>query len=79
MSKSPRAGRGRGIADDANTGGRDKISRFFSIAEVAELLSVSTRTVRRWIEKKLLASHVVGAIVRIGEGDLQAFLASHRR
>ena len=52
--------------------------KFFTIAEVAELLHVATRTVRRWIEADDLIVHRVGGVVRIGEGDLRAFLALHR-
>src|SRR5262245_20891806 len=44
-----RAARGRGH--------RDNDIRFFTIAEVAEHLSVATRTVRRWIEAGHLVAH----------------------
>ena len=53
-------------------------SKFFTIAEVAECLNFSTRTVRRWIERGELVSHRFGAAVRIAETDLRAFLAQHR-
>ena len=56
---------------------RERI-RFFTVAEVAEHLSVSTRTIRRWIESCELVAHRFGRAVRIGEGDLRAFLATHR-
>jgi excisionase family DNA binding protein len=52
--------------------------RFFTVAEVAERLHVSTRTVRRWIENLELATHRFGRAVRIAESDLRAFLAIHR-
>ena len=51
---------------------------FFTIAEVAETLSVSTRTVRRWIDAGDLVVHRLNTIVRIAEPDLRAFLALHR-
>jgi excisionase family DNA binding protein len=51
---------------------------FFTIAEVAESLSVSTRTVRIWINAGDLVVHRVNTIVRIAEPDLRAFLALHR-
>jgi excisionase family DNA binding protein len=51
---------------------------FFTIAEVAERVNVATRTVRRWIEKKLLVSHRINGLVRISEADFRAFLAAHR-
>jgi excisionase family DNA binding protein len=51
---------------------------FFTVAEVAEQLNVCTRTVRRWIERKLLARHLFGTAVRVSEADLKAFIAQHR-
>jgi len=58
--------------------GRHGHIHFLTIAEVAESLNVSTRTVRRWIDAGDLVVHRVGAIVRIAEPDLRAFLALHR-
>ena len=52
--------------------------RFFTVAEVAERLHVSTRTVRRWIENLELVTHRFGRAVRIAESDFKAFLAIHR-
>ncbi len=57
---------------------RDNQIKFFTIAEVAERLNVATRTVRRWIKADDLVVHRVGGVVRVGEGDLRAFLALHR-
>jgi excisionase family DNA binding protein len=57
---------------------RDKEIRFFTIAEVAERLCVSTRTVRRWIEAGDPVAHRISGVIRIAEGDLRAFLALHR-
>lgn len=68
-----RHGHGRG-----SSRGRPRENRFFSIADVAEQLDVSTRTVRRWIERKKLVAHYFGAVVRIAESDLKAFLERHR-
>jgi excisionase family DNA binding protein len=51
---------------------------FFTVTEVAELLEVSPRTVRRWIEQKELVSHKFRAARRIAKGDLRAFIARHR-
>jgi excisionase family DNA binding protein len=56
---------------------RDRI-KFFTIAEVAEMLRVATRTVRRRIASGELTAHRFGGAVRIAEGDLRAFLALHR-
>jgi excisionase family DNA binding protein len=52
--------------------------RFFTVAEAAEAVDVSTRTVRRWIKSGELAAHYFGAVVRIAESDLKAFIARHR-
>ncbi len=54
------------------------IGKFYCIDEVAELLDVSTRTVRRSIERKGLIAHKIGRAVRIAEPDLKAFIARHR-
>ena len=53
--------------------------RFFAVADVAELLKVSARTVRRWIERGDLHGHQIGRQYRIAEEDLRAFLATSRR
>ena len=55
-----------------------EICKFFTIADVAEITGVATRTVRRWIERGELVVHRFGAAVRITEADLKVFLALHR-
>jgi excisionase family DNA binding protein len=60
-----------------NSGGA-KSQKFFTVLQIAEMLDVSTRTVRRWIESEALAVHRFGGVVRVAEADLKAFLASHR-
>jgi excisionase family DNA binding protein len=52
--------------------------RFFSIADVAEWLGVSARTVRRWIKTGVLVAHRIRGVVRIAEHDLRQFLEAHR-
>jgi excisionase family DNA binding protein len=52
--------------------------QFFTIAEVAACVDVSTRTVRRWIKSGELIAHYFGGAVRIAESDFRAFLAMHR-
>jgi excisionase family DNA binding protein len=49
-----------------------------TIAETAELLSVSVRTVRRLIESGALPVHRIGRAVRISDADIAAFLAANR-
>jgi excisionase family DNA binding protein len=52
--------------------------KFFTIADVADFLGVSVRTVRRWIKSGALVAHHFGTAVRIAESDLKAFIARHR-
>jgi excisionase family DNA binding protein len=52
--------------------------RFFTVDEVAEFLSLSTRTVRRVIDEHQLPAHRFGRAVRISEDDLRIFIATHR-
>jgi excisionase family DNA binding protein len=49
---------------------------FYTVAQIAEYLSVSKRTVRRWIEKRKLRAHRPGRLVRIPRSKLDAFLAA---
>jgi excisionase family DNA binding protein len=51
---------------------------FYTVNEVADMLAVSSRTVRRWITIGQLVTHVFGGAVRIAETDLKAFIATHR-
>ena len=63
---------------DTRPHGNDQI-KFFTIADVAERLGVSTRTVRRSIDRNELVAHQFGRAVRIAESDTKAFIAKHRR
>ena len=58
---------------------RNALPKFFTVAQVAELLTVSGKTVRRWIDRGLLAKHEFGSAVRISEIDLRTFIAMHRK
>jgi excisionase family DNA binding protein len=51
---------------------------FYTVNEVADMLSVSGRTVRRWIKDGKLVAHTFGGAVRIAETDLKVFTATHR-
>ena len=64
--------------DPATAGNPREQMRFFTVAEVAESIGVSVRTVRRWIKRGELVAHHFGAVVRIAESDLKAFIARHR-
>ncbi|THD71888.1 MAG: DNA-binding protein [Bradyrhizobium sp.] len=52
--------------------------KFFTIAEVAEIVEVATRTVRRWIKSGDLVAYRFRGLVRIGAADLNEFLEAHR-
>ena len=54
------------------------LTKFHTIEAVAEALDVSTRTVRRWIDRRKLIEHRFGRAVRISDADLRAFIALHR-
>ena len=43
--------------------------RFFTISDIANCLDVSSRTVRRWIDDKLLVARRIKGVVRISEAD----------
>lgn len=55
-----------------------KSVRFYTVSEVADMLSVSPRSVCRWISEGELSVHKLGRSVRISHPDLMAFLATHR-
>jgi excisionase family DNA binding protein len=50
------------------------ITRFYTIAQVADLLVVSTRSVRRWVARGELLAHKFGRQIRISELNLRAFV-----
>lgn len=53
-------------------------AKLFTVEEIAECVGVCERTVRRWIEKRLLAAHRFSGVVRVSEADFKSFLAAHR-
>jgi excisionase family DNA binding protein len=52
--------------------------RFLAVCDVADLLKVSTKTVRRWIERGHLHVHKIGRQHRVSEEDLNIFLNNTR-
>ena len=53
-------------------------TKFHTIEQIADCMESSTRSVRRWIDEGLLVAHRINGLVRISDGDFQAFLAAHR-
>lgn len=56
-----------------------RLPRMLSPADVAALLQVSTKTVRRWIEAGELRVYTLGRQLRVSEDDLSAFVKSKRK
>ena len=50
----------------------------YTVAEVADLLKVSIKTLRRWIDADELVAHRFGRQLRITESDLAAFIRQRR-
>jgi excisionase family DNA binding protein len=51
---------------------------FHTVKDVARRWNVSTKTVRRLIERKKIAIHHIGEQIRISHEDLLAFEGRHR-
>jgi len=56
----------------------NSIQPLLTIAQTAEHLQVSTKSVRRWIESGELVAHRIGRQLRISSSDLQAFVRMRR-
>jgi len=56
----------------------EPLTKFYTVAQVADALGVSVRTVRRRIKSGDLVAHHFGTAVRIAEADLKAFIARKR-
>ena len=55
------------------------VPRMFTVADVAECLALSIKTVRRAIAARELHVHVIGRQHRVAEEDLIAFIARRRK
>jgi len=53
------------VGTNSGRNARMWMPHFFTIVDVANFLDVSTRTVRRWIRRKLLVAHHINGVVRI--------------
>ena len=54
-------------------------TRVLSIQAVAQQLDVSTKTVRRWVDRGELPHHRLGRAIKITQPDLSVFMAMRRR
>ena len=54
------------------------VPTLYTLVEVAQLLKVSTKTVRRWIDTGELIAHRFGRQFRITESDLLTFIQQRR-
>ena len=52
--------------------------QFYTVAQIGEILDVSQRTVRRWIDSGELIAHRLGRNLRISGGDFDTFLIRRR-
>lgn len=59
--------------------GNPPLPRLFTVAQIADLLGVSTKTVRRRIVEGKLLAHRVGRQVRISEDDYRNYVANGRK
>jgi excisionase family DNA binding protein len=57
---------------------RRPVPQLRTIDETAAILSVSPRSVRRYVAAALLPAHRFGRLVRISDDDIAAFLAANR-
>lgn len=63
----------------SSQGARRASPRFLSIADVAERLDLSTKTIRRWIAAGELPVHRLGRQFRVSEDALELFLHRHKQ
>ena len=56
-----------------------RLPRLLAVTDVAQRLQVSSKTARRWIERRDLRTHRLGRQLRVPEEDLVAFLSQRRK
>jgi excisionase family DNA binding protein len=56
-----------------------RLPRLLTIDEAAEVLSLSTKTIRRRIDAGEIPVHRPGRVIRIAENDLIAYIAQTRK
>jgi len=58
---------------------QNPIPRFYTVEQVAERLGVTGKSIRRWIDQRVLHFHKFQGRLRISEEDLLAYVSSCRR
>jgi excisionase family DNA binding protein len=58
--------------------GRKKLEPLYTVPQAAEILNVSEKTVRRYVERRLLRAVKIGGLVRIDPADLEDLIRDHR-
>ena len=53
-------------------------AKYYTLAEIADRLQVSWRTVHRWIKRGELPAHKLGSDWRVAEEDMRKFLEERR-
>ena len=71
--------RGNGAGADTMTDAAPRLPDFLTIDEIAQRLKVSTKTVRRWIDRGELRVYRLGGQIRVSEEDLFLFMNKHYR
>jgi excisionase family DNA binding protein len=56
----------------------DPPQRLLTIKDAADILRVSDKSVRRWIDAGDLVAHRIGRQWRVSQGDLEAFIKLRR-
>lgn len=72
----PGAGAARGKWRDGDD--MKKPEQLYTVAQAAEILNTSEKTVRRLINKQELRAIRIGGLVRIDPLDIQDFIRNHR-
>src|SRR5271169_3168607 len=55
-----------------------KIQKHYSLREFAALCHISIDAARRLLDRRQVAFHKIGSLIRIAESDLEAFMARTR-
>lgn len=60
-------------------GSEAEMPKMFSVEEVAQMLNVSDRTIRRLCQREEIPHIYIGSQIRITENDLQNYLSNNKK